>query len=286
MDYARPEALVETQWLADNLALPGIALIDASFHLPTANRDPKAEFSRAHIPGAVFFDINAIADKETALPHMLPDADQFAADVGALGISNDDHVICYDANGGAMAAMRAFWMFTIFGHSNVSLLHGGLPQWRAEGRATDSGNVTPQPTDYTASDFKIDRVKNADDVRQNIERATAQVVDARSPGRFHAREPEPRDGMRGGHVPGSINLPFQNLLHMDKYMRLRSADEILAVIQGAGIDPVAPIISSCGSGVTAAVLSFALHLLGHDTVAIYDGSWTDWGSRTDTPIET
>ena len=286
MDYARPEALVETQWLADNLALPGIALIDASFHLPTANRDPKAEFSLAHIPGAVFFDINAIAYQDTALPHMLPDADQFAADLGALGISNDDHVICYDANGGAMAAMRAFWMFTIFGHSNVSLLHGGLPQWRAEGWATDSGNVTPQPTDYTASDFKIDRVKNADDVRQNIERATAQVVDARSPGRFHAREPEPRDGMRGGHVPGSINLPFQNLLHMDRYMRLRSADEILAVIQGAGIDPVAPIISSCGSGVTAAVLSFALHLLGHDTVAIYDGSWTDWGSRTDTPIET
>ena len=182
MDYARPEALVETQWLADNLALPGIALIDASFHLPTANRDPKAEFSMAHIPGAVFFDINAIAEKETVLPHMLPDADQFAADMSALGISNDDHVICYDANGGAMAAMRAFWMFTIFGHSNVSLLHGGLPQWRAEGRATDSGNVTPQPTDYTASDFKIDRVKNADDVRQNIERATAQVVDARSPG--------------------------------------------------------------------------------------------------------
>ena len=286
MDYARPEALVETQWLADNLASPGITLIDASFHLPTANRDPKAEFSLAHIPGAVFFDINAIAYQDTALPHMLPDADQFAADLGALGISNDDHVICYDANGGAMAAMRAFWMFTIFGHSNVSLLHGGLPQWRAEGWATDSGNVTPQPTDYTASDFKIDRVKNADDVRQNIERATAQVVGARSPGRFHATEPEPRDGMRGGHVPGSINLPFQNLLHMDRYMRLRSADEILAVIQGAGIDPVAPIISSCGSGVTAAVLFFALHLLGHDTVAIYDGSWTDWGSRTDTPIET
>ena len=286
MDYARPEALVEAQWLADNLALPGIALIDASFHLPTANRDPKAEFSLTHIPGAVFFDINAIAYKDTALPHMLPDADQFAADVGALGISNNDHVICYDANGGAMAAMRAFWMFTIFGHSNVSLLHGGLPQWRAEGRATDSGDVTPQPTDYTAAAFKIGRVKNANDVRQNIECATAQVVDARSPGRFHAREPEPRDGMRGGHVPGSINLPFQNLLHMDRYMRLRSADEILAVIQGAGIDPVAPIISSCGSGVTAAVLSFALHLLGHDTVAIYDGSWTDWGSRTDTPIET
>ena len=286
MDYARPEALVEAQWLSDNLALPGIALIDASFHLPTANRDPKAEFSLAHIPGAVFFDINAIADKETALPHMLPDADQFAADVGALGISNNDHVICYDANGGAMAAMRAFWMFTIFGHSNVSLLHGGLPQWRAEGRATDSGDVTPQPTDYTAAALKIDRVKNVNDVRQNIECATAQVVDARSPGRFHAIEPEPRDGMRGGHVPGSINLPFQNLLHMDRYMRLRSADEILAVIQGAGIDPVAPIISSCGSGVTAAVLSFALHLLGHDTVAIYDGSWTDWGSRTDTPIET
>ena len=286
MDYARPEALVETQWLADNLALPGIALIDASFHLPTANRDPKAEFSIAHIPGAVFFDINAISNKVTALPHMLPDAEQFAADVGALGISNNDHVICYDANGGAMAAMRAFWMFTIFGHSNVSLLHGGLPQWRAESRATDSGDVTPQPATYTAGGLKNDRVKNADDVRKNIQRATAQVVDARSPGRFHATEPEPRDGMRGGHIPGSINLPFQNLLHMDRYMRFRSPDEILAVIQGAGIDPTAPIISSCGSGVTAAVLSFALHLLGHDTVAIYDGSWTDWGGRTDTPIET
>ena len=286
MEYARPEALVEAQWLADNLALPGIAIIDASFHLPAANRNPRAEFSVAHIPGAVFFDINAISNKETALPHMLPDAEQFAADVGALGISNNDHVICYDANGGAMAAMRAFWMFTIFGHSNVSLLHGGLPQWRAESRATDSGDVTPQPATYTAGGLKNDRVKNADDVRKNIQRATAQVVDARSPGRFHATEPEPRDGMRGGHIPGSINLPFQNLLHMDRYMRFRSPDEILAVLQGAGIDPTAPIISSCGSGVTAAVLSFALHLLGHDTVAIYDGSWTDWGGRTDTPIET
>mgnify|MGYP001192206939 CR=1 FL=1 len=286
MSYIRPEALVETQWVADNLGLPGITLIDASFHLPTAQRDPKAEFSEAHIPGAVFFDINAIADQKTDLPHMLPDADQFGADVGALGISNDDHVICYDANGGAMAAMRAFWTFKVFGHSNVSLLNGGLPQWRAENRATDSGVDTPQPTNYTAADFQTGQVTNADYVLQNIQRATAQFVDARSAGRFHATEPEPRDGMRGGHVPGSINLPFQNLLHMDRHMRLRSADDLVAVIQEAGIDPAAPIISSCGSGVTAAVLSFALHLLGHDTVAIYDGSWTDWGGRADTPIET
>ena len=286
MDYVRPEALVETQWLADNLGLPGIALIDASFHLPAAQRDPKVEFLGAHIPGAVFFDINAIADQKTDLPHMLPDADQFGVDVGALGISNEDHVICYDANGGAMAAMRAFWTFKIFGHANVSLLHGGLPKWRAENRATDSGDVMPPPVPYTVGDFQTGQVINADDVLQNIQRATAQFVDARSVGRFHATEPEPRDGMRGGHIPGAINLPFQTLLHMDRHMRLRSADDLLAVIQDAGIDPAAQIISSCGSGVTAAVLYFALHLLGHDTVAIYDGSWTDWGGRADTLIET
>jgi len=285
MDYTRPEALVDTGWLADNIGRSDLAIIDASFHLPAANRDPIAEFTEKHIPGAVFFDINAIADRDSDLPHMLPSAEQFGRDIGALGISNDDHVICYDANGGPMAAMRALWTFKIFGHEKVSLLDGGLSKWLAEGRETEDGQANPSTVPYTAKDFLADRVKSVDDVIQNIDTGVAQFVDARTAGRFNATEPEPREGMRGGHVPGSISLPFQGLLHMDDHMRIRSADELSSVISSAGIDPAKPIISSCGSGVTAAVLYFSLHLLGHDTAAIYDGSWTEWGGRADTPIE-
>ena len=285
MEYSRPEALVETDWLAGNLGKPGVASIDASFHLPMANRDPIQEFKEKHIPGAVFFDINAIADQGSDLPHMLPDEAQFGRDVGQLEISNDTHVICYDANGGAMAAMRAFWTFKIFGHEKVSLLNGGLPKWLSEDRETESGDAAPKPVSYTAANFLSSNVKSVDDVLQNIDSGEAQFVDARSAGRFTATEPEPREGMRGGHVPRSINLPFQGLLHMDKHMQLRSADELTAVITSAGIQPEKPIISSCGSGVTAAVLYFSLHLLGQDTAAIYDGSWTEWGGRADTPIE-
>ncbi len=284
MEYTHPEALVSTDWLAENLGSSDIAIIDASFHLPAAQRDSAAEFTACHIPGAVFFDIDEIADSESDLPHMLPSPEKFASCMRNLGIGSNQHVICYDTNGGPMAAMRAWWTFRVFGHDRVSVLSGGLPKWQAEGHLTQTG--APQITEktfYTKHDFAL--VKNIDQILASVGSKELQVVDARSAGRFNGTDPEPRAGMRSGHIPGSINLPFQKLVDMDNFLVMRSADEIAAVIAEAGIDPENPLASSCGSGVTAAPLVLALFLLGHTRAAIYDGSWTEWGGRDDTPID-
>lgn len=285
MTYANPDALVDTDWLADCLGDPSVAIIDASFHLPAANRDGEAEYGKSHIPGAVYFDINDIADTDTELPHMLPAPEIFGTKVGALGINNDTHVICYDANGGAMAAMRAWWMFRIFGHEKVSLLNGGLLKWRAEDRPVTSDKTTVTPHSYAAS-FDPALVRSREQVIDNIEGKQDLIVDVRSAGRYNATEPEPREGMRGGHIPGSLNLPFPDLLNADDNNTIRPADQLAAIIAGAGIAREKPIVASCGSGVTAAVLAFSLYLLGDDKSAVYDGSWTEWGGRDDTPIET
>jgi thiosulfate/3-mercaptopyruvate sulfurtransferase len=285
MSYANPEALIDADWLAQRLTDPLVAIIDASFHLPAANRDGKAEFQDAHIPGAVYFDINEIADGDTDLPHMLSSPELFADKVGALGIGNDSHVICYDANGGAMAAMRAWWMLRIFGHQKVSLLNGGLLKWRAEGRPVTSDRTNVARQAYKAS-FDPTMVRSRQQILGNIDNRRDMVVDVRSAGRYNATEPEPREGMRGGHIPGSVNLPFADLLDGDNHNVLRAADDLGRIIKAAGISRDQPIVASCGSGVTAAVLAFSLYLLGDDQAAVYDGSWTEWGGRDDTPIET
>ena len=284
MPYVRPEALVTTDWLAGRLDDPNIAIVDASWHMPATARDGMAEFRERHIQGAVYFDIDKIADTGVKLPHMAPSEEVFARAVGALGISNQQHVVCYDSNAGAGAAMRAWWLFRLFGHARVSVLAGGLGKWIAEGRPVTGGDADVRRAVFVAR-FEPRLVRGIDDVRTNIGAAREQLVDVRSAGRFNATEPEPRAGLRGGHIPGSINLPFPLLLDPKNHNVPRPAEEIAKAIKAAGIDTDRPIVASCGSGVTACVLAFALHLIGEDA-AVYDGSWTEWGGRSDTPVET
>lgn len=276
------DALVTTGWLAAHLGKRNVRVVDGSWHMPHLKRDPRAEFAQAHIPGAVFFDIDVIADTRSPLPHMLPDARTFAARVGALGIGRRDRVVVYDTRG-VVSAARVWWTFRAFGHDAVAVLDGGLPKWRAEGRAVASGLPAPRVRTFTAR-LRKRLVRDLAQIRANIKTRREQVLDARSHGRFTATEPEPRPGLRGGHIPGSLNLPYDQLYRPDGTLLRR--EDLGAAFAKAGIDLTKPVATTCGSGVTAAVLALALHLVGHDRVALYDGSWTEWGGRAGTPVET
>ncbi|MDP6788750.1 MAG: 3-mercaptopyruvate sulfurtransferase [Rhodospirillales bacterium] len=284
MDYTNSHALVDTAWLAENLDNAEVRAIDATFFLPTVARDASAEFTQCHIPGAVFFDINAVADKNTDLPHMLPDAATFGREVGRLGIGNATNVVVYDVHGGCAAAARLWWTFRLFGHQRVAVLDGGLPKWRREGRATESGTPSPDEKRFAAT-MNPAMVRGVDDLLANIASRAEQVVDARSAGRFVGADAEPRPAKKAGHIPGSLNLPFNDLMDPDAGV-VRPADEIAAAFDGAGVDRSRPIVTTCGSGVTAAFLSFGLYLIGVENAAVYDGSWAEWGNHADTPVET
>jgi thiosulfate/3-mercaptopyruvate sulfurtransferase len=276
------DPVVTTEWLAKNLGDPDIRILDATWHMPQLKRDARAEFETAHIPGAAFFDIDAIADHTTSLPHMLPGAADFAAAVGALGIGNTDRVVVYDVRG-VVSAARAWWTFRAFGHDAVTVLDGGLRKWRAEGRPVESGAAALPPRSFTAR-LRPELVRDVEAMRANLASRASQVLDARSAGRFAGTEPEPRAGLRGGHIPGSLNLPYETLYRPDG--TLKPPDELRGAVVAAGVDLDRPIVTTCGSGVTASVLALALYLIGRRDVAVYDGSWSEWGGRSDTPVET
>jgi thiosulfate/3-mercaptopyruvate sulfurtransferase len=275
------DTLVTVEWLAKHLGERDLRVVDGTWHMPQTGRDARAEFDAAHIPGAVFFDIDAIADRASPLPHMLPAAEAFAAAVSELGIGSDDRVVVYDVRG-VVSAARVWWTFRAFGHEAVAVLDGGLRKWRAEGRPIASGPVTQPARRFTAR-LQPRLVRDLAAMRANLDSRATQVLDARSAGRFAATEPEPRPGLRGGHIPGSLNLPYETLYRADG--TLKPADELRQAMTGAGVDLDRPIVTTCGSGVTASVLALALHLLGRPDVAVYDGSWSEWGGRPDTPVE-
>ena len=244
---------------------------------------PIDDFLAAHIPGAVFFDVDAVSDHSSSLPHMYPDAEQFARDVGALGISTDDTVVVYDF-GGWVAAPRAWWMFLSFGHANVRVLDGGLKKWRAEGRAIETGKSSPKPGKFTAT-FDPVHVRSKAQLVSNLSSHHEQLIDARAGNRFEGSVAEPRPGLRAGHIPGSRNLPYNNLFDAATGT-MKPLDELRAAFRGAGLDLAKPIVTTCGSGVSAAVLTLALYRLGVRGSALYDGSWSEWGLQDGPPIAT
>ena len=281
MPYANPDSLVSTEWLAQRLDAPDLRIVDGTWYLPSQGKNGRTEYEAQHIPGAVFFDIDEIADTDSDLPHMLPSPEKFSARVRKLGLGDGNRIVVYDQLG-MMSAARVWWTFRVFGHDWVAVLDGGFPRWRAEGRPVASGEAAPRPRRFTAR-LRRRLVRDLVSVRGNLKTRREQVLDARSRGRFTGTEPEPRAGLRSGHIPGSLNLPYEQLYQADG--TLLGADALRRQFEAAGLDLGKPIVTSCGSGVTASVLALGLAVLGRADVAVYDGSWTEWGGRADTPVE-
>ncbi|SDE70723.1 3-mercaptopyruvate sulfurtransferase [Limimaricola pyoseonensis] len=277
-----PRTLVSTRWLAERLTDPDLRILDASWYLPDAGRDARAEHEDAHIPGARFFDIDEIADHRSDLPHMLPPPEKFVSRLRAMGVGDGHQVVVYDG-AGLFSAARVWWMFRAMGKRDVAVLDGGLPKWRAEGRP-----LTDRPTLLRDRHITVAPVRgmaaDATEVAAAVKLGSDQIVDARAPERFEGRAPEPRPGLRSGHIPGARNLFFRELLRPDG--TLRDEGEIRAAFEAAEIDLDRPVITSCGSGVTAAVLSLALERIGKTDHRLYDGSWSEWGMFPDLPVET
>ncbi|HLN22508.1 MAG TPA: 3-mercaptopyruvate sulfurtransferase [Patescibacteria group bacterium] len=284
MSYANPNAIVSTGWLAEHLSAPDVRVVDASYHMPASGRDARAEYEHEHIPGAVFFDINDIADHTNPLPHMLPEAAKFASKVRKLGLGNGNRVIVYDHASGSAAAARVWWMFRLFGHDDVSVLDGGMAKWLAEGRPVEDLPPMPRERHFMPRVNQL-LVRSKDQVKANIDSGREQVIDARSPSRFAGRDVEPWPHTKVGHIPGSLNLPWPDLLDADSKTFL-PAEALAQRFAKAGIDIHKPAVASCGSGVTACMLALGLALLGNNEAAVYDGSWAEWGLADDTPALT
>jgi thiosulfate/3-mercaptopyruvate sulfurtransferase len=276
-------ALVSTAWLAERLGRPKLRVVDASWYLPTARRDARAEYLVGHIPGAVFFDLDENSDSSTDLPHMLPDADAFARRMSKLGIDGEDDIVVYDGSGSHLSAARVWWMFRAFGHDRVGVLDGGIAAWRKEGRPLESGPVARSAARFRAG-LRPGQVRTFEEVLALTRSGAEQIVDARPAGRFAGRDPEPRPGLRAGHIPGSRSVPSTSLV--DAEGLLLPTDELRRRFESAGVDPRRPVVATCGSGTSACAVLFALHLLGQSRGTLYDGSWSEWGRRADLPIAT
>jgi thiosulfate/3-mercaptopyruvate sulfurtransferase len=275
--------IVDTDWLAEHLGAPGLIVLDGSWHLPTAKRDPKAEYLAEHIPGAVFFDIDELSDEKSSLPHMLPSTIKFSSRMKKMGIGDGMKVIVYDS-AGLFSAARVWWTFRAMGHEDVAVLDGGLPKWKSEGRQLDDG---PPPKRFERHFTPLQNtalIREKADIEEIVAKRHTQLVDARPAGRFEGREPEPRPGVRAGHIPGSRNVPSASVINADG--TLKSREELMAIFAAAGIDPKAPVVTTCGSGVTASILSLALAVVGQTNAAVYDGSWAEWGAEGGPPIAT
>ena len=277
-----PKTLVSTEWLAKHIKDPDLRLLDASWYLPDAGRDAKAEYDVAHIPGARFFDIDEIADARSELPHMAPPVEKFMSRMRAMGIGDGHQVVIYDG-AGLLSAARVWWLFKLMGQEHVAVLDGGFPKWLSEGRATE--DMPPIPRDRHMTVRVQNRlVRDVTQAAQASKLGDPQIVDARAPARFRGDAPEPREGLRAGHIPGSRNVHYETLLNDDKTMK--PIDETRAIFEAAGVDLGRPVITSCGSGVTAAILALALERIGHDDWSLYDGSWAEWGMFPTVPVAT
>ena len=275
-----PKTLVSTAWLSDHLKDPDLRVLDASWYLPDAGRDPQAEYHTAHIPGARFFDIDEISDARSDLPHMAPPVEKFMSRMRSLGVGDGHQIVVYDG-AGLLSAPRVWWLFKLMGHRDVAVLDGGFPKWQAEGHPTE--DLAPVVKDrHLTVRYQNQLVRDVTQVSQASKLGTTQIVDARAAARFRGDAPEPREGLRAGHIPGARNVPFNTLLNTDQTMK--SPDQLRAVFEEAGVDLSAPVITSCGSGITAAILGLALERIGHDRWSLYDGSWAEWGMFPTVPV--
>lgn len=282
----RVDPLVSTAWLAENLGAPDIRVVDASWAFPGADGRPdpdvEAQYALAHIPGAVFFDIDEIADTDSPLPHMLPSAEKFSSRVRKLGLGDGTRIVVYD-QGNLPSAARVWWTFRVMGHADVVVLDGGLPKWIAEGRPVEDLPPPARDRHFTAR-VNADLVRSYDQMRRTLDVGREQVVDARPASRFRGEAPEPRAGLRGGHMPGALNVPASTLFSPDG--TLLPSDRLQAALRAAGVDPDRPTVATCGSGITAALIALALARLGRWRTAVYDGSWAEWGAKADAPVAT